>query len=62
MPDVQELKKQLSAVEKEIVAARARMPAHSAKPAMMNELIELEDKRDQLLEQIARAEGEDPEK
>jgi len=55
--DLQALKKQLESVEAAIAEAKARMPAHSAKPAMMTELIDLEDQRDNLLEQIAQVEN-----
>ena len=56
--DLQALKKQLESVEAAIAEAKARMPAHSAKPAMMTELIDLEDQRDKLLERIAQAQEE----
>lgn len=55
MPDLEELNRQLKAVEERIAEARARMPAHSAKPEMMSELIELEDQRERLLERIQTA-------
>ena len=57
MPELKELKKQLESVEAAIAEAKARMPAHSAKPGMMTELIDLEDQRDKLVEQIAQAEN-----
>ena len=57
MPELKELKKQLESTEAAIAEAKARMPAHSAKPEMMTELIELEDQRDKLLDQIAQAEN-----
>ena len=57
MPELRELKKQLESTEAAIAEAKARMPAHSAKPAMMTELIGLEDQRDKLVEQIAQAEN-----
>lgn len=56
--DLQVLKKQLESVEAAIAEAKARMPAHSAKPAMMTELIDLEDQREKLLEQIAQVQAE----
>ena len=58
MSDLQVLKKQLESVEAAIAEAKARMPAHSAKPAMMTELIDLEDQREKLLEQIAQVQAE----
>jgi len=57
MAELEDLKKQLESVEAALAEARARMPAHSAKPEMMTELIDLEDRRDKLLEQIANAQG-----
>lgn len=63
MPELNALKKQLESVQAAIAEAKARMPAHSAKPAIMTDLIDLEDQRDKLLEQIAQAEstgGEGP--
>lgn len=59
MTEIHELEKELRQVEDAISEAKARMPAHSAKPDMMNELIELEDQRERLLEQIehTRASG-----
>ncbi|MFO7839998.1 MAG: hypothetical protein R6X08_10945 [Desulfosalsimonadaceae bacterium] len=55
MPELEELYRQLRAVEEQLAEARARMPAHSAKPGMMSELIDLEDQRERLLEQIEAA-------
>ena len=57
MTELKELKKQLESIEAAIAEAKARMPAHSAKPGMMTELIDLEDQRDKLVEQIAQAEN-----
>lgn len=57
MSDLDELNRQLQTIEDQIAEAKARMPAHSAKPGMMTELIDLEDKRDKILEQIAALQG-----
>ena len=57
MTELKELKKQLESIEAAIAEAKARMPAHSAKPGMMTELIDLEDQRDSLLEQIAKVDN-----
>lgn len=57
MSELKAIKKQLESVEAAIAEAKARMPAHSAKPGMMTELIDLEDQRDKLLEEIAQAEN-----
>ena len=56
MPTVEEMKAELARVEKALAEAKERMPAHSAKPEMMNELIELEDRRDALAAAIDKAE------
>jgi hypothetical protein len=39
----------LSALEEAIAETRKRLPAHSVKPPVMMELLELEDERDELL-------------
>ncbi|MDZ7832617.1 MAG: hypothetical protein U5L07_12760 [Desulfobacterales bacterium] len=57
MSELDELNRQLKSIEVKIAEARARMPAHSAKPGMMTELIDLEDQRDKILEKIAALEN-----
>ena len=57
MSELDELNRQLKAIEAQIAEARDRMPAHSAKPGMMTELIDLEDQRDKILEKIAALEN-----
>ena len=57
MSDLDALNRQLKAIENQIAEAKARMPAHSAKPGMMTELIDLEDRRDKILEEIAALQG-----
>ena len=49
----------LEAVERQIAATRRRLPAHSVKPALMMELLRLEDERDSLLARL-KALGADP--
>jgi len=44
----------LNELEKEIAEARKRLPAHSIKPPVMMDLLELEDERDELLRKRAR--------
>jgi len=61
MSDMDELNRELGAIEDAIAAVKARLPAHSAKPGMMTELIDLEDQRGKILEQIAVAEKKDRE-
>ncbi|MBS3758323.1 MAG: hypothetical protein KGY61_06640 [Desulfobacterales bacterium] len=57
MSDIDDLNRQLKTIENQIAEAKSRMPAHSAKPGMMAELIDLEDQRDKILEQIAALQG-----
>lgn len=44
----------LKELEKEIAEARKRLPAHSIKPPVMMDLLELEDERDELLRRRAQ--------
>jgi hypothetical protein len=44
----------LNELEKEIAETRERLPAHSIKPPVMMELLELEDERDELLRKRAQ--------
>ena len=44
----------LNELEKEIAETRRRLPAHSIKPPVMMELLELEDERDELLKKRAQ--------
>lgn len=48
----EELTQRLHKVEEEISEVMQRLPAHSVKPPVMMELLELEDQRDALKEQI----------
>jgi hypothetical protein len=44
----------LNEIEKEIAETRKRLPAHSIKPPVMMELLELEDECDELLKKRAQ--------
>lgn len=44
----------LNELEKEIAETRKRLPAHSIKPPVMMDLLELEDERDELLRKRAQ--------
>jgi ubiquinone biosynthesis protein UbiJ len=46
------LKKQIDEIASVIKETRNRLPAHSAKPPIMMELIDLEDQYDQLMKQL----------
>jgi len=46
------LKKRLQELDKEITETKKRLPAHSVKPPVMMDLLDLEDEYDELLRQI----------
>ena len=51
--EMEQIKKRLSLLEEEIAETLRRMPAHSVKPPVMIDLLELEDERDLLLKKLA---------
>jgi len=54
MKTLERLQKRLDELEQEIAETKRRLPAHSAKPPVMMELLAIEDEYDAVLEQIAR--------
>ncbi len=46
---LEDLDARLSELDKAIAETRKRLPAHSVKPPVMMELLQLEDERDELL-------------
>ena len=54
------LKKRLRQIEDKIQEITNRLPAHSTKPVMMMELIELEDERENILAQLQKAANQSP--
>lgn len=48
------LKTRLAELEAAIVETEKRLPAHSTKPPVMHDLLELEDERDRLQQELAR--------
>jgi capsular polysaccharide biosynthesis protein len=54
---LENLKKRLRELDREIIETEKRLPAHSIKPPVMHDLLELEDERDQLLKEISQVEG-----
>jgi len=46
------LEDKLRELDEKIAEVSKRMPAHSVKPPIMTELFELEDERDEILEQL----------
>jgi hypothetical protein len=49
----------LKKLEEEIAETKKRLPAHSIKPPVMMDLLELEDERDALIKEITRLKGSD---
>ena len=53
MTRLETLKKKLIKLEAAINETEKRLPAHSIKPPVMQDLLELEDERDKLLQEIS---------
>ena len=60
MKTLEELRKRLRQLEEEISETKKRLPAHSVKPPVMMDLLNLEDEYDAVMEQIARINRNDP--
>lgn len=56
---VADLERQIAAIDRKLLDVKGRMPAHSVKPALMNELFSLEDEREQLREQLEKVYRQD---
>ncbi len=54
MKTLDELRRQLDHLEKEIAETKKRLPAHSVKPPVMMDLLDLEDQYDDILKQIEK--------
>ncbi len=54
---MESLEKKLMELEAAIEETEKRLPAHSIKPPVMQDLLELEDARDKLLHQISELES-----
>ena len=54
MKTLKELRKRLRDLEAEIAETKQRLPAHSVKPPVMMDLLELEDEYDALMKQVDR--------
>ena len=52
MDDITRLEEKLHELEKAIEETKKRLPAHSVKPPVMMDLLELEDQYDGLLQEI----------
>ena len=53
MESREEIQKRLAEIETAIAETKARLPAHSVKPPVMMELLDLEDEYDRLLAELA---------
>lgn len=53
MTTAEKLKARIEAIDEEIRAVEARLPAHSVKPPLMIQLFALEDEREALIKQLA---------
>lgn len=49
-----EIEQRLRGLDAEIAEVKQRLPAHSVKPPIMIELLNLEDERDRLIKQLAQ--------
>lgn len=52
----EEIKRKLQKLEEEIAETKRRLPAHSIKPPIMIELLDLEDRFDELFRQLKQLE------
>lgn len=52
---IDQVKERLDQLEEEIAETMRRLPAHSIKPPVMMDLLELEDERDLLLKKLGEA-------
>lgn len=58
MKTIEELRQKLKDLEKKIGETKKRLPAHSVKPPMMMDLLNLEDEYDAVLKQIEQLKKE----
>jgi len=58
MKTLEQLENRLRELENEIAETKKRLPAHSVKPPVMMDLIELEDEYDAIAKQIERKKRE----
>ena len=56
METLDQLRQRLKQLEAEITETKRRLPAHSVKPPVMMELLDLEDQYDRLRKRIAQLE------
>ncbi len=58
MKRLEALTQRLAELEKAIAETEKRLPAHSIKPPVMHDLLDLEDERDSLLQELAELTSE----
>ena len=58
METLADLREQLIRLEREIAETKRRLPAHSVKPPVMMDLLDLEDQYDAIMQKIARLQKE----
>ena len=56
MNKIQELKKKLEEIDRQILETEKHLPAHSVKPPIMQEIFALEDERETILAQLKELE------
>jgi len=56
---VEVIENELELLEEKIGEVKRRLPAHSVKPPIMMELLELEDRRDELLKMLEKVKAAD---
>jgi len=54
MKTIEQLRQRLRKLDEEIAETKRRLPAHSVKPPVMMDLLELEDEYDSILKKIDR--------
>ncbi len=57
MDSIQELKKKLKEIDKQILETEKHLPAHSVKPPIMQEIFDLEDQREAILARLNELEA-----
>lgn len=62
MMTLSQMEKRLQELDKAIEETRKRLPAHSVKPPVMIELLDLEDEYDRLMDEIRELRKENQEK
>jgi len=59
MKTLEQLRNRLRELEEEIAETKNRLPAHSVKPPVMMDLLDLEDEYDAIMKQVDRMKAEE---